>query len=39
MLKYIVFILVTDPFIAIKKYFTNVKTRAMIMNRNNDHES
>lgn len=39
MIKYIVFIIVTDPFIAIKKYFTNVKTRAMIMNRNKDRES
>ena len=33
MIKYIVFILVTDPFVAIKRYFTNVKIRAMIMNR------
>lgn len=33
MIKYIVFILITDPFIAIKKYFTNVKTRAMLIDR------
>lgn len=33
MIKYILFIIVTDPLVAIKRYFRNVKTRAMLMDR------